>query len=261
MLGQLVAAQFDLESVVAELQRNNIGSDAAKSALEAIGDLQRQIGGTTGAALGSMRGDVVAAVAIARNTAQQGRAAAMAQTVESILEAASARTRAAVDRATEALFERRIFDPYLQFASAEDEAAYRRRETARREYIEREQARGTPQGELNAANATVEQIRDAGAHGASRSPEYDAMLRDMNGARDAQHAAMRSTRADRVSHETEQPRVSGTADPDLEQIAATFRAAGVLPPPADPGAPGGHGLAEALAEALAQRGGNAVGRT
>ena len=71
------------------------------------------------------------------------------------------------------------FDPYLQFASAEDEVAYRSREAERRAYIEAQHTRGTPAGDLNAAGAAIGQMVDAQAHGAARSPEFPARFNEL----------------------------------------------------------------------------------
>lgn len=60
----------------------------------------------------------------------------------------------------------------LQFASAEDERAYREREEETRRYIAEQNAKGTPEGNLNASGAAVGQMVDAKAHGA-HGPEFD----------------------------------------------------------------------------------------
>ncbi len=66
------------------------------------------------------------------------------------------------------------FDPYLQFGPGDMEADYRKREAERRAYIAAEQAKGTPQGDLNASGAAVGQMADAAAHGAANSPEFQS---------------------------------------------------------------------------------------
>jgi septum formation topological specificity factor MinE len=190
LLGQLIAAQFSLEDAVAELERSGASAEAARSQLQALGDLQRQIAGAGPAALTSLRGEITNVVTASRQILQQGRAASNAESVEATLAAASARTRATVERIAGDLFERRIFDPYLHFASEEEERAYRAREAERRAYIDAQLARGTPEGNLNASAATVGQVLDAGANGADRSPEFERTKQDAFTAYRDQRTAM-----------------------------------------------------------------------
>lgn len=66
----------------------------------------------------------------------------------------------------------------LDFASQEDERAYREREAERRAYIADQRAKGTPEGDLNAAGAGLGQLADAKAHGAG-GPEFDKHWNDL----------------------------------------------------------------------------------
>jgi len=248
LLGQLVAAQFDLESTLAELSRNGASTDAVRSSLEALGDLQRQVGTTNPARLELLRSEIAAGATNARAIAQQTRASSQTESAEHALASVDARTRATVQRLAFDLFERRALDPYLQFASAEEEAEYRRREAERKAYIERELARGTPEGNLNAATATVAQIDDAGANGADRSPDYDKMRADAISALDQQLAAMRRVGVESPAVEAVDPERAESPKSDLDEIAAIFNAAGVLPPPHEAEPASGHGLNTALNE-------------
>jgi hypothetical protein len=229
VLAQLLAAQFGLEDAIAELERGGAPIDAARSQLQALGDLQRQIAVAGPAALTSLRGEIGGAIATSRQMQQQGRSASNAESVEATLAAISARTRATVERIAGDLFERRIFDPYLQFASEEDERAYRSREAERRAYIDAQLARGTPEGNLNASAATVGQVLDAGANGADRSPEFERTKHDAFTAyrdqRTAMVAAGRSTTdADQqVAGEVRRVlRARGLSDADIDaRLAAS----------------------------------------
>lgn len=286
----MIAAQFSLEDAVAELERSGASADAARSQLQALGDLQRQIASAGPAALTSLRGEITNAVTASRQILQQGRAASNAESVEATLAATSARTRATVERIAGDLFERRIFDPYLQFASEEEERAYRAREAERRAYIDAQLARGTPEGNLNASATTVGQVLDAGANGADRSPQYAQTLDTAVGAYGDQRASMiaagRSTaeadrrvtndvraalRARGMSDTEIDARLAASPNPadalrdppqaaqratsatsELDDVAAALRAAGVAPPP-EAAAPG-HGL-NANAQAAVERDG------
>lgn len=159
----------------------------------------------------------------------------------------TSKTRRTIQNVADELFEQKKLDPYLQFASAEDEAEYRKREAARKAYIDAELGKGTPQGALNAANASKEQLEDAGNHGADRSPDFAPMLDEVTKARDAQLAAMNQGKP----NQKQAPRsaeVTITGDDDLDEIAAIFKAAGVLPPPSEPTADSAHGLSVAASD-------------
>lgn len=239
-----MAAQFDLENTLAELDGSGGPTDAVRSSLQTLGDLQRQVSTANPAFLNLLRSEIAGGAANARAIAQQMRSTSQAELAELALAAVDARTRATIERVAGDLFDRRKLDPYLQFASADDEAEYRRREAERKAYIERELARGTPEGTLNAAAAMAEQVKDAGAHGADRSPDFATMRNDAMGALDDQLAAMRAAQA--KAPETQKD-ITPQTEPasDLDEIAAVFRSAGVVGDSEAPSASKGHGLAVA----------------
>lgn len=74
------------------------------------------------------------------------------------------------------LFERKVFDPYLHFNSIEEETAYREREAQRKRAMEAALAEHTAHGDHRAAVLVYEQTVDAGAHGATASPDYQRVL-------------------------------------------------------------------------------------
>ena len=45
--------------------------------------------------------------------------------------------------------------------------------------IEQAQAKGTPEGDKRAADLSIDQMRDAGAHGADRSPDYAPLMKKL----------------------------------------------------------------------------------
>ena len=257
MIGNLVAAQFDLEQAIAELTRSGAATEMAQSQLAKIGQLVRAAGSADAQALVAMQASVAGLVGEAQAVVQQSRQAGDRAEVGETLAAVDARTRVTVQRIAADLFERRIFDPYLQFDSEEEARAYRQREAERQEYIRRELAKGTAEGALNATNATLAQIDDAGAHGADRSPEYARTRSDVVDARDEQLAAMRRAGVGSPQAESAGATPPASNSNDLDEIAAVLSAAGVQAPPAYPDHRGDHGLANVAIE----RGGNATGRS
>jgi len=192
LLGQLVAVQFDLEDAIAELERSGSSTDTVRSSLQLVGDLQRQVGSANPVSLAAIRGEIAAGAATGRALAQQSRTLAGTETASEKLANATAQSRAVMDRLMADVFEARIFDPYLQFGSTEDEAAYRQREAQRIAIIEAERRKGSPDGDLNASGAAVGQLADAAAHGAGDSPEFrqrwEELVTSTAQLRDAAHA-------------------------------------------------------------------------
>lgn len=241
LVEQIAGAQGELESNIEVLRRAAVaGGDAgalgqAEAQAHALARLQHRIGRADPSTLAAIRAEVVASVAASVALTQTARTtAANAQTAEVALHAAQAEARKVVNDFTHDFYERKIFDPYLKFASAEDERAYREREEKNRREIKKARAEGTPEGDLRALNLTREQLRDAGAHGASASPDY-ARLEQQTAAAEQNLAAQIAARQ---GHATQpEPAI----DP-LDAIApsknippsiiANLRAAGVsIPPP------------------------------
>jgi Mg-chelatase subunit ChlI len=146
LLGQVVAAQFDLEAAIAELTRTGGSIADAQSQLQFLATVQRTVGTASPAALASMRAEIAATVNAAQAVAAQGRTAANADDKPDRAMIAAEARQAIADVGRD-VFERRVLDPYLRFTSAEDEEAYRKREEQNREAYERELAKGTPEGD------------------------------------------------------------------------------------------------------------------
>ena len=172
LTGAIAAAQFDIESAIAEVMRSGADVSALANQAQSLQQLQKQIGSAGATTLISLRAEIAGAVATTQAVTQQARtvAATAAQAAAEALGAASANSRASVNAIMRDMHR---FDPYLQFASAEDEAEYRKREAERRAYIDAQHAKGTPEGNLNAAGAAIGQMADAKAHGAGNSPEFE----------------------------------------------------------------------------------------
>ncbi|MDP1735991.1 MAG: hypothetical protein Q8L23_00970 [Caulobacter sp.] len=218
---RISGAQAEIEHHLTELRRAaSAGGDAtpllqADAQREGLGRLQHRLAQAHGAGLVSIRAEVSAFVAAAQAVAQQVRTvAATAQAAEVALHAASAAAHREVTDFVRDFYERKIFDPYLRFASTEDEEAYRRRESERQEAIRKALAEGTPEGDLRANRLAIAQLEDAGVHGADRSSAYAPML---GGLKDTER-----TLASRVAPEPEQTRTSSAtpaADP-LDRVKA-----------------------------------------
>lgn len=233
MLGQLVAGQFALEAALAELA----GADPAirdrlRNQIGTLAGLQQQVGTATGGALSSLRAEVANLTENATAAARDARTSAASN-----MSSASIATlaQAAREQVNNVMAGMKDFDPYLHFGSKEEEEEYRRREAERRAYIEAEQAKGTPQGDLNAANAAIAQMNDAKTHGADRSPAFADRYAALEQARDRLQSAISPEPAKetlRNGNENLDPKPTPapstqTKSSDLDAAMAAFREAGV----------------------------------
>lgn len=175
-------AEADLRAQIASLSGASDSTALAQTMAQLGGltGLERQIAHAGGKDLASIRNEVSAYVAATQTFLQQTSQAGAKETGAQALNAASAAARQSVADFTKAYYEQRIFDPYLKFASVEDEEAYRRKETERQHAIEKALAEKTPEGDLRASKLATEQLKDAGAHGADQSPAFQTMLDSMN---------------------------------------------------------------------------------
>ncbi|WP_231471573.1 hypothetical protein [Novosphingobium sp. CECT 9465] len=131
------------------------------------------------------------------------------------------------------LFEKKVLDPYLRFENAEEEAAYRKREQERKEEIDRLRAIGTPDALRQAAQLQLDQVQDAGDHGAKDSPDYprllstaQANLQEIEGIQ-AQAASQSQTASkDAVSRQAA-PTPNAVVPAEMDEIGAALAAAGV----------------------------------
>jgi len=235
LLGQIFSAQAELEHAITEASSHGGDITVLKAQMQTLGTLLRQVGKADAASLAGVRASVTEAIAQARSAAEQrvASAATSAHHAVEIMEA-SAAARRSVDSFIHDFYETKKFEPYLSFSSPEDEKAYRDREAQRRTYIENEHAKGTPQGDLNASNAAIAQMHDAGAHGADKSPEFQDRLDSMEKARDDLRGAMdRGAKTPAALAQMEQIRSAPPAKADeLSDVMAALRDAGVRDAPA-----------------------------
>ncbi len=251
---QLDAASAELSTQLDSLKSSSSPSSAAQlargeSQLARLNALREQLlGGAEGVSLATLRADISAAIAATHAYASEARGAvADAQgsaTAQVALQQASAAARASVTDFTRAYYEKRIFDPYLQFASAEDEEAYRRREEEHRRAIAEASNEHTPQGDLRATDLSIEQLQDAGRHGADRSAEFKPMLADLKQRRQALANAITPSVAPEAPSNDVAPTPSSmmpaaAANPALPaELLASLRAAKVSVTPSHVDGPG-----------------------
>lgn len=190
-----------------------------------LAGLQRHI--AQGGDVATLRAAVRASTeAVQSLTGQTRTASASGHAAEVALHQAVGQARRTTDAFLHDFYERRIFDPYLSFASPEEEQAYRDREEARQRAIEEARARGTPEGDLLALRLGREQLEDAARYGADQSPAYAGLYAEVSSAERDLRAAVepeqrqRSTAALDGMDATSEPLVS----PD---VLASLRNAGV----------------------------------
>lgn len=170
MVGQLVVAQFDLETVITALMRSGGDAATAQTQLQNITQLRQQIGTASPTALAALRSEIVAAVAQSQSAVQDARTAASGAVAADGATVASLASTSR-EQVNSLMRDMHRFDKELDFDTPQEEAAYRQREAERRAFIEQEQRKGTPQGDLNAAGGALGQMADAHAHGAD-SPAF-----------------------------------------------------------------------------------------
>lgn len=229
----IAAAQNDIANAIAELAGSGADSSALANQSQALGQLLRTIGSANLGSLLALRGEVAATASAATNLANQAVSSAANAAAANANLTPTQQARANIEALHRDLFENRVLDPYLQFKSPEDEEAYRKREREREAEIKRALALGTPEGDRRAADLVQDQLRDAGAHGADRSPDFAGMLSQNETAR---QVLANATPADQAPT----PSVKSPSS-EVTDIAATLRAAGLsrdIPSVEE----GGHGL-------------------
>lgn len=184
---QIAGAQSDIEKRLEELSEAVAhGGDGgalaqAMAQLHALSRLQRRVADASAGSLASIRNEVAASVAATQALAQQSSPSPTPsfQSAQVALQQASEAARSTTKQFMHDFYDRHVFDPYLKFVSAEDEDEYRRREDERKHAIEKALAEHTPEGNLRANQLTIEQLKDAGAHGADKSSRFKPMLQGL----------------------------------------------------------------------------------
>lgn len=233
MTGAIASAQIDIANAIAELARSGADSAALANQNQALQQLQRTVGSANLGSLLALRSEVAATASSATNLANQAISTANSAAAAQANLSPAERARASIEALNRDLFENRVLDPYLRFASPEDEEAYRKREREREAEIKRTLELRTPEGDRRAAELTHDQLLDAGAHGADRAPEFGDMLN--------QSAVAKDTFANATPAEQAVELLPKSPSNEVADIAATLRAAGLSRdvPAAEEG---GHGL-------------------
>jgi len=173
---QLDQAQQDVDIAINALREQGGPAEAIaglREQAQVLVRLQRSLTDGAGRTSPDLKQAIAAAVTTTSTLVVQGRDLAAVSTVRSAaLAGITAASRRQVEALSSDIYDRRIFDPYLKFASAEEEAEYRRREAETKRYIDAELAKGTPEGALNAAGGIQGQMLEAAANGADQSPEF-----------------------------------------------------------------------------------------
>lgn len=248
LTGAIAAAQIDIANAIAELARIGADSSALTNQSQALQQLQRSVGSANLGSLLVLRGEVATAATSATALANQAISTAANTAAANANLSPAERARASIEALQRDLFENRVLDPYLRFVSPEDEEAYRKREREREAEIKRALELRTPEGDRRAADLVQDQLRDAGAHGADRSPEFAGMVQRADEAMaDLQPQAADRSLLDAAALPV-QSGVRPAAEDGLGDILATLKAAGVTTP-AIQASDAGHGVALAVAQA------------
>lgn len=172
MVGQLVVAQFDLETAIAALTRNGGDVANAQTQLQNITQLRNQIGTASTTALAALRSEIVAAVAQSQSAVQEARTVAHGADGEgAALASLASRSQS---QATTFMRDLHQYDGLLQFENDAERDAYRQREEDRRRQHDAGMAESGPEGALKASGAAYGQAVDLAVHGGSADP---ALLR------------------------------------------------------------------------------------
>ena len=169
MVGQLRAARERIDGILARSGNAPSARTIATAALDSIAHLEGLIAsGRVGPADMAALASVLTTAHATATALEAALSTTAAQAAEQLVTASTA-ARATVQSVMSGM---RDFDGQLQFASNDDQRAYREQEAERRVYVQAQLATGTPEGNLNAAGATMGQMADAKAHGAG-GPEFD----------------------------------------------------------------------------------------
>jgi hypothetical protein len=195
--------------------------------------LRRQVATAGPAQLAAVSSAVQTALSQAAATARQAQqASADGGGNNTSLASAQRAAREAVNEFEDAYFKQRKFEPYLQFKSEEDERAYREREAQRQTAIESAKAQGTPEGDKRALDLSIDQLRDAGTHGADRSPEYAPLYEKVADAKTTLDAQIDAAKSKPVTGAVAKPDPLDVPDAPAASVPpdllAKFKSAGVV---------------------------------
>lgn len=235
MTSELAAAQGDLSANLIEL-RNSPNADAAAIAqgdqqLAMVLALKQKLALAGPGAIGTMSAEIAGVIASAAAVTRVIQAAASNVGGAGSLAAAVRAAREAVNDFADDYFGKRKFDPYLVFASEQEQREFREREATRQKQIDAARAEGTPEGDRRALQLSISQLKDAGAHGADKSPDYAPLLKRLE-SNDAELATqLNPTKRETKSATISAPDPLDGPTPDAPvplDLLAKFKSAGVV---------------------------------
>lgn len=226
LTGTIAIAQFDLERALAETSSasGGVAPTELTAQIQLLTRLQRDVGSASAAQLADLRQAISVAVAATETVLETSRANVGGSTASATQREAAA--RGATLQGFRDYYDHGILNHYLRFSSAADEEEYRERERRNREAIERELAKGTPEGDARAAQIMREQLLDAKSHGADASPDFARMMQQ----NESSLATYRASVPEPGPSHTPAPTVSSeepASDTELDLVRSALTAAGV----------------------------------
>ncbi|MGA0546825.1 hypothetical protein ACO2Q1_16260 [Brevundimonas sp. VNH65] len=247
LIEQVATAQAELLSEIDALRQAAAqGGDAgtlimAQNQLAHLAGLTRRIDTANGVSLASIRAEVAAYVAASQATVLHARASmSNGDAAEINLRLAQAEAQRVTSDFVRDFYEQKIFDPYLRFDTPEEEQAYREREEPRRRAIEEARALGTPEGDLLAARLALAQLDDAGAHGATDSPDFQSTRNNLTRTEQGLSAALAQSSATAQIEASEKLDAPAAPVEIPAELLASLSATGVTVPDQNQT---GHGVA------------------
>lgn len=244
LMGQVAGAKIELDRLIVSMQDSRTSLPAEITGQQAeLAGLISQIAAAHAADLPALQRAVATAVAEVANAARQMQANASAQSGAALQPAE--RARAAIEAVGRDLFDKHVLDDYLAFDSKIDEEAYRKRERENAEALKRALALHTPEGDRRAVEIEQRQLADAGAHGATASPDYARLvgLVDQAG-KDLDNAALqRAEQPVEAPTKISPPTDAPPSEQEIASLSAALRLSGVVASTALNSEPQ-HGLSE-----------------
>ena len=228
ILQQISVAQSDLEKALSQLA---VGDARIPFALQLanLSALRQQVSLASASALPRMQEEIIAAVATAQaltdgspgNNADSGAVKSLA--------AATAEARQTAQGFLEDYYDKRKFGKFLEFSSDEDKRAYREREKKLQAEIEKALAGGTPEGAKRALSLEAEQLDDAKAHGADRSPDFQEYSNRLKAETTALENAISTAKPETSQNAAIEANAEALGpNPNYSQAAGTLKNAGVM---------------------------------
>lgn len=196
ILRQISATRADLAKALAQLGTGDASRIQIALQLTNLSALSQQVSGANEASLQRMQAEVAATIAAAQSLADAGAGNGADAGAATPLTVANANARRTAQNFVTDFYEKHEFDKHLEFKSDEDARAYREREAERLKEIKEALARNTTQSNQRVLQLEQEQLKDAGDHGADKSPDFQSWKDQLNAqAATLQQAATKQSEA------------------------------------------------------------------